>query len=51
MFNDVPWQREGSNIDGSYLSYLDLADDVVLIWCDISKIKYVLQELNTVSNI
>lgn len=46
FFKKLDWDGKGLKIDGSYLSHLRFADDIVLISTDIQELKSMLQDLN-----
>lgn len=46
VFKKLDWDGKGLKIDGSYLSHLRFADDIVLISTDIQELKSMLQDLN-----
>lgn len=45
VFKDVSWEQKGINNNGSRLSHLRFADDIVLISSDIDELEVMLQEL------
>lgn len=49
VFKKLSWENRGIRIDGSYLSHLRFADDLVLISSDVNELEQMLQELDRAS--
>jgi len=46
VFKELQWEKKVVNINGTYLSNLRFADDVILISEEEEEIKEIIQELN-----
>lgn len=49
VFKSLQWEMKGVNIDGSYLSHLRFADDIVLMSSDIQELNDMIRQLNDAS--